>query len=291
MKTTLTDKVRATYFLEGDYKNLFIPQFSLAFIINPKAGGTSLKKYAHELYKHKEKQSDNLLTNCPSLPENLIKASNQIYKAYVVRNPWDRLVSCYVQKREYDRKRFYRMNRIDSNISFKDFVHFVCGTPDYKSDHHFRSQFTKIINPDGQIIVDCIMRFSRLQDDFLDLRLAKNLPEINLPHLNKTNRTHYTEYYTDDLIKLVEERYRVDVEMFNFEYAKVKDAKIQLPVMHKLSLSNQIEIFKYIGQRAEWRLAYLNQNFVPKPNSIRDKVKYFLGVNSKKELLRKFRIH
>src|SRR5215468_5087192 len=106
-----------------------------------------------------------------------------------VRNPWDRLVSCYRDKirGEVDGYTYFTIRpgvanclaRFDAfvpGMSFSDFVAAVSSIPDEEADAHFRSQHTFLANDEGKISVDFLGRFERLADDFRLVQKRIGLP-------------------------------------------------------------------------------------------------------------------
>ncbi|MEJ7841873.1 MAG: sulfotransferase family 2 domain-containing protein [Rubrobacter sp.] len=95
------------------------------------------------------------------------------FKFAFVRNPWDRLLSCYFNK-------FARANapglKAPANIDvelyagmpFAEFVESVSAIPDRKANLHFRSQHTAICDPGGRPMASFVGRFGDLAADFKD---------------------------------------------------------------------------------------------------------------------------
>ena len=130
-------------------------------------------------------------------------------KVTVVRNTYDRLVSCYKFFTDKVPKSKYTLN-IDFN-TFEEFINEVCDTPDDVSNSHFRSQFNTLSH-DGIFLPDVVINMSNI-DEVLD-----HLPIKKLNHLNRTDTGNYKRYYTDELISLVNNRFKKDIEFFNFKF-------------------------------------------------------------------------
>jgi len=154
------------------------------------------------------------------------------FKFAIVRNPWDRLVSCYSQKL-LDGKRDrvgQRSTLSPSNSSielyngmpFDDFVRAVHAIPDEEANIHFRSQCATVCDEDGGIMADFVGHFETLGEDFSYVAERIGGPELQLPHLlrsqNREGRSH-TEFYDDTLAELVYERYTKDIELFGYSFS------------------------------------------------------------------------
>lgn len=150
-----------------------------------------------------------------------------------VRNPWDRLVSCYTQKL-HTRKRVERADGCPLRPPFGDpsvfrlgmpfgeFVEAVHGTPDIEADVHFRAQAGVFYTTDtgGECLADFVGRFEVLAEDFG--RVAKIIgaeERLVLPHelKSRTRRGRaYQDYYDEYTRRLVTERFAADIDLFGY---------------------------------------------------------------------------
>lgn len=149
---------------------------------------------------------------------------NDHFKFAFVRNPWDRLVSCYCDKivgknRENDNIGFSTFPEFRKGMPFGNFVRAVHAIPDKEANSHFRSQYEPLCDPKGQIIVDFIGRFENLHKDFTCVSREIGVPEIELPHILRSERDpNYREFYNEDTTILVRERYERDTELFGYTF-------------------------------------------------------------------------
>ncbi len=156
----------------------------------------------------------------------------EFFRFAFVRNPWDRLVSCYRDKIKNEVPGYTlftiragvanclaRFGAFHPDMTFDAFVAAVASIPDSEADEHFRSQYTFLLNKRGEISADFVGRYERLSDDFRIVRERTGLPEIELPRLQAApTAAKYLAFYTPETRELVAERFRRDIEMFGYEF-------------------------------------------------------------------------
>ena len=134
-----------------------------------------------------------------------------------VRNPFDRLLSCW-------NSRIREHGKLDNNrnlllkTNFPDFVRAVCNIPDDQADQHFRSQSWFTFN-NGEFIVDYVGRVETINKDWRDVSKKIGVGE-KLKHIKRSRYKGqgYKHYYTSKLVDLVAERYENDLKNFNYTY-------------------------------------------------------------------------
>lgn len=151
-----------------------------------------------------------------------------------VRNPWDRLVSCYRDKVLGEAPDFttfhlqrgvaYCLARFDAfqpGMSFVEFVEAVTKIPDGEADEHFRSQYTFLSNRDGKIAIDFVGRFETLHRDWDAVCRQLGFPSTELPHVQAARRrVDYAKYYDSNTRTAVTRRYAEDVRLFGYTFGK-----------------------------------------------------------------------
>jgi len=221
-------------------------QHKFVFIHIPKCGGTSISKLKNFCVKNK-----GLSDHLPYLPNSVTKNDNASYlrdypeaKNYkyftMVRNPWDRVISTYFYLRSMneDHIHYYWNEHMvkyiqSNNLTFKQFIH-VIGSKNYKEYFfdrwHHENRDVKIENvlfpnqasflkPNLQDM-DLIGRFENFQESFDIICDKIGISKQKLPHTNKSNHKHYTEYYDDETRQIVAEKYAKDIEYFGYEFGE-----------------------------------------------------------------------
>lgn len=176
-------------------------------------------------------QKDRRVEGLPTIETKEIINYTNYFKFCFVRNPWDRLVSCYTNKIMVDPSinsigitngiatGFIKFGVFKAGMSFEEFVSAVVNISDVDADTHFKSQYTFITEEKGRKIVDFIGKLENADEDFLYILEKLGRTDILIPHFKKnSNKKHYKDYYTPKLRTMVEKRYLKDIKMFNYSF-------------------------------------------------------------------------
>jgi hypothetical protein len=133
----------------------------------------------------------------------------------VIRNPWDKVVSQY----------HYRVNTNqtdlrDNPIEFKEWVKRVYRDMDafyYDTPLMFLPQVDWVSDENGRILVDEIIHFEDLVNEF-DEVLDKLGKKTSLPHIKKSDRGDYRDYYDDETREIVQTWFERDIDVFNYQF-------------------------------------------------------------------------
>jgi len=86
-------------------------------------------------------------------------------------------------------------------------------------DTSIELQSDYLIDLHGNVIVDFIGRYERLQEDFDEVCRRIGIPAPPLPHKRKAqDRKDYRSYYTAETAELVAQRFKRDIEMFGYRF-------------------------------------------------------------------------
>ena len=139
------------------------------------------------------------------------KIYNNFYKFGFVRNPWSRVVSLYQRKEGVQKK---------DEMTFEEFVSWIQMSSD-TSIHPSpkKNQLDWFTDKKNEILVDYIGKFETLSEDWSKIAKELNVQD-ELPHKNKNakKKKHYTEYYTEETKEIIREKFKVDIEYFNYEF-------------------------------------------------------------------------
>ena len=132
------------------------------------------------------------------------------FKFGFVRNPWDRVVSLYERKEGL---------QLRDQMSFEEFVKWIkcsSSTCIYPVPHRY--QLDWFVDPHGSVILNYIGKFETLNMDW-NIISGKLGIKKQLPHIKSNPREkHYTEYYTEKTRQIIEDKFRIDIEYFGYEF-------------------------------------------------------------------------
>ena len=157
------------------------------------------------------------------------------WKFTVVRNPFDRLRSCYSQKVKMldthgsplTNERFvggvsrsFRRQfgeAFHGEMSFPEFIDVVCSIPYDKADKHFRPQADFVCDARGKLLVDHVARMENLPEEFELIRSQCGFaPEHTLSHRNQSKHGKQRIEYRDSDYDKVRNHYANDFELFGY---------------------------------------------------------------------------
>jgi chondroitin 4-sulfotransferase 11 len=222
------------------HNNILLERQKAIYFYIPKVACSSLKQLCAALLDMKiESGKGDLveevhLLDFPYVEKyRILRSYGDYFRFCFVRNPWDRLVSCYKDKVNFDRGHVYERyensfvqflksrKAFKADMVFEDFVKAICDISDDDAEGHFRSQHTFICDETGNTLVNFIGKMENLSQDFETVR-AKLGTTREISHLRKTNHKSYFEYYSDDSADRVFERYKRDIELFGYAFRESK---------------------------------------------------------------------
>jgi hypothetical protein len=192
----------------------------LVYLNNSKVACSSIKK----TFIDRDIEDDYSIHSLDWDEKNSLSNINDSYfKFTFVRNPFDRLVSCYESKFHKDIEKGmdilhfdkYLLGILSNDNGFESFVKKIVKIPKFLADRHFESQYNLIFNKNGECLVDYIGKYENINEEFDVVKKRFNLTA--LPHYNKSKNRNWKDYYTKETAKLVYEYYKKDIIEFNYE--------------------------------------------------------------------------
>jgi len=199
-------------------------EYKCIFVEVPKTGSTSIRsiigspeKPHLNIKEIKEKFFDEFDLDTTNTFMHFFKRKkvefkwNQYFKFGFVRNPWDRVVSLYLRKEGI---------QMSKEINFPEFVHWIQNSSDtsiHPSKH--KNQLDWFLDDNQELEVDFIGKFENINKDWQFISNKLGITNI-LPHENKNmiEKKHYTEYYTNELRDIIADKFRVDIEYFDYKF-------------------------------------------------------------------------
>jgi len=191
------------------------------FIHIPRSAGTSIKE-ALELQGRGHLPWQYYYLVYPDKWDSYLKFA-------IVRNPWDRVVSAYNYAKMGKSYWHDNLNRFAphpdyellSKKTFTECCEILKNRRNVLKDKAWHPQHLWIAKTDNStypIMVDVILNYENLENDFQVLCEKFAITNINLPRLNLSNREECRTCYTEETKKIIEEVYATDIELFKYKF-------------------------------------------------------------------------
>lgn len=234
------NELERNYNKYGAYSKILyiaIPEKKVLYVSNPKVACSSIKS---SILKLQEDDYHNIHLKAESKSKYIRdkkkfkETYNNYFKFSFVRNPYERLVSCYKNKYYTDKKYIgkslenfqfdnYLFGFLRKNKGFTNFAIRVCLIPDKFAEEHFRSQYYLLYTEDDECLVNYVGHFENLEHDYDAIRKKYRFEE--LPHYNQTNLGEWRDYYNPFTAWLVYRHYYKDFTKFGYkrEYRRLQN--------------------------------------------------------------------
>jgi hypothetical protein len=167
------------------------------------------------IFKHFEQNGLKLDAEHPMSVYYPVTAYDDYFKFAFVRNPWDRIVSCWHNK--VLGMNYFRFSEAELTEMqhFSSFVAWVGRLNIETCDPHLRLQ-CRLIDLNH---IDFIGRLEHFSTDLATIFRRLGIPYVEKIRKNvSTQRGQYQEYYTDELIDIVTKIYSKDIQIFNYDF-------------------------------------------------------------------------
>ncbi|MFZ4520877.1 MAG: sulfotransferase family 2 domain-containing protein [Bacteroidales bacterium] len=189
-------------------------QYQFIFVHAGRTGGSSFERMTGIELTEDERTKHTGNTDFPEkhndfqyYKSNYPGEFQSFFKFTIVRNPFDRLCSAWLWQ-----------TRVVKNIPPVTLKEFIATRP---GSHTYAEKFKlEGLSIEQSILhFDFVGRFEDLINTYQYLCNKLNLPDIEIPHTNKTPSGRYQDYYDQDTIHLLKQKYGTDLELFGYNFS------------------------------------------------------------------------
>ena len=168
----------------------------------------------------------------------------------IVRNPWDRMVSNYYYCMA-DKSFWFDANDSKEKWHLADGTE-INGKPQHPLYYHVKgagsferwmhqfytqgymgmsgpqfwatqnrgydNQYEYLVDKDGNIMIDHVLRYENLKEDFKKFATTVNLTYEELPTLNQTKKVNYRDIHTPYTKEITTKVYHKEIELLNYKF-------------------------------------------------------------------------
>jgi hypothetical protein len=142
-------------------------------------------------------------------PDEVVRKYPQYYKFTCLRNPWDRMVSCwkmFTKKRIPDLKHTFQIS--DHNLSFEEFLDQAFE----KRNHHWEPYNKYLPINNNKPDLDLIIEIKNINQGWDIIKQVLDI-DTNIKVRNKTDHYYYKEYYRKYYWKKVEKEFYEELNL------------------------------------------------------------------------------
>lgn len=192
------------------------------FVHIPKTAGNSITAALNSVPGKAEELSPKIAKHAKAFEIRALLGAtvwDEYFTFSFVRNPWDLMVSSYhwwLQKAPsipYHRRHAERVRRLGS---FDAFLASPYGSS--RINERRGNLFDWLSDGNGSLLVDYVGRVETIAEDWERIRERIDAPLPPLPHVNKSIRADYRDYYTPHTRDLIAKRFRRSIEAFGYEF-------------------------------------------------------------------------
>jgi len=144
---------------------------------------------------------------------------DDFFKFSVTRNPWDRMVSTFLQQDRIEHKLIRRKYPQLANRKSIDFETY-CELAIEQRDYNY-SSLSRMKDKNNEVKMDFVLKFENLEKDWISICNSISIDHQPLPWVGKAPNTKfdtYQKYYNSNTKKIIKNNFEEDIEYFKYTF-------------------------------------------------------------------------